>query len=185
MRLKEKYQKEIVPALMEKFGYKNLMMVPKLEKIVVNVGFGKLISGKTSAEQEKIIESILSDLSLICGQRPVLTKARKSISSFKVRKGMSVGAMVTLRGSRMYDFLDRVINITLPRSRDFKGIKKSSFDGQGNLTIPIREHIVFPEINPENAKIIFSFEIVIVTTAKRQEEGIELLKLAGLPIKEK
>ena len=183
MRLKEKYQKEIMAAMKEKFGYKNVMTVPKFKKIVVNIGFGKLISGKTSNEQKKIIESILKELSLICGQKPVLTIAKKSIAAFKIRKGMNVGAMVILRRARMYDFLDRIINIALPRSRDFQGINSKSFDEKGNLTIPIREHIVFPEVEVDNVKSIFSFEVTIVTTASSKEEGIELLKLAGLPIK--
>ena len=183
MRLKEKYQKEIIPAMKEKFGYKNIMTVPKFEKVVINVGFGKMISGKTSNEQEKIISAILNDLSLICGQKPVLTKAKKSIASFKVKKGMDVGAMVTLRRAKMFDFLDRIINIALPRSRDFQGVSLKSFDLNGNLTLPVKEHIIFPEIAPERAKIIFGLEITVVTSAKTREEGIELLKLAGLPIK--
>ena len=183
MRLKEKYQKEIIPAMKEKFGYKNIMTVPKIEKVVINVGFGKMISNKDSNEQKKIRATILDDLSLICGQKLVLTKAKKSIASFKVRKGMNVGAMVTLRGAKMYDFLDRVINIALPRSRDFQGISLKSFDEKGNLTLAVKEHIIFPEITPENVKTIFGFEITIVTTTKTREEGVELLRLAGLPIK--
>ncbi len=183
MRLKEKYIKKIVPAMIEKFGYKNIMTVPKFEKVVINTGFGRIISGKTSDEQKKITSAILNDLALICGQKPILTKAKKSISSFKLRKGMPVGAVVTLRGMKMYDFLDRVVNIALPRSRDFQGIDPKSFDKKGNLTLSVREHISFPEIMPENARIIFGFEITIVTTAKTCQEGIELLKLSGLPIK--
>jgi len=183
MRLKEKYQKKIIPAMKEKFGYKNIMTVPRVEKVVINIGFGKMISNKTSDEQKKLTGAILNDLALICGQKPVLTKAKKSIASFKLRKGMNVGAMVTLRGIKMYDFLDRVINIALPRSRDFQGIDSKSFDKEGNLTLAIKEHIIFPEIMPENTRIIFGFEITIATTAKIREEGIELLKLAGFPIK--
>jgi large subunit ribosomal protein L5 len=183
MRLKEKYQKEIIPAMKEKFGYDNIMVVPKFEKVVVNIGFGKMIVDKTSDEQKKIKEAVLNDLSLICGQRPVLTKAKKSISSFKVRQGAEVGAVVTLRGNKMYDFLDRVINIALPRSRDFQGVRVKSFDERGNLTLAVKEHIIFPEIAPENIKTIFGFEITIVTTAKTKEEGVELLRLMGLPIK--
>ncbi|HHE76883.1 MAG TPA: 50S ribosomal protein L5 [Candidatus Parcubacteria bacterium] len=183
LRLKEKYKKEIVPAMMEKFGYENIMMVPKFEKVVINTSFGKIINGKTSDDQRKTIDAILNNLSLICGQRPVLTKARKSVSSFKVRKGMNIGAMVVLRKKKMYDFLDRLINIALPRSRDFHGIKLGSFDQKGNLTIPIKEHIIFPEISPEEVKIIFGFEITVATTAKNKEEGAELMKLAGFPIK--
>jgi len=183
MRLKEKYQKKIALVMREKFGYKNIMIVPKFEKVVVNIGFGKMIFGKTSNEQKKTIEAILNDLSLICGQKPVLTKAKKSIASFKVRKGMNVGAMATLRGVKMYDFLDRIINVALPRSRDFQGIRLKSFDEKGNLTLSVKEHSIFPEITPESAKMIFGFEVTIVTTAKTQKEGVELLRLAGLPIK--
>jgi len=181
--LKEKYQKEVVPRMMEKFGYKNKMAVPKIEKVVVNTGFGRLIIGKTTEEQKKIRKAILDDLALICGQYPVLTKARKSISGFKVRKGMAVGAMVTLRKKRMYDFLERLINIALPRTRDFRGIDQRSVDKAGNLTIAIKEHIAFPEISPEQAKIMFGFEVTVVTSAKTREEGLELLKLLGFPIK--
>jgi len=183
LRLKDKYQKEVIPQMMERFGYKNKMAVPKIEKVVVNTGFGRLISGKTSEEQKKISEAILEDLSLICGQRPVLTKAKKSISGFKIRKGMPVGGMVTLRGKRMYDFLERLIHIGLPRSRDFRGIELRSFDKKGNLTLAIEEHIAFPEISPEKVKNIFGFEITIVNNAKNREEGIELLRLLGFPIK--
>jgi large subunit ribosomal protein L5 len=183
LRLQEKYKKEVVPQMQEKFGYKNVMAVPKIEKVVVNTGFGKLISGKTKEEQRKIEESILNDLSLICGQRAVLTRARKSISGFKIKKGMAIGAKVTLRKKRMNDFLERLIHIALPRSRDFRGIEKSSVDQKGNLTIAIKEQIAFPEILPEKAKFIFGFEITVVTTAKSKEEGLELLKLLGFPIK--
>jgi len=168
---------------MERFGYKNAMAVPKIEKVIINTGFGKLISGKTSEEQKKIYQNILDDLSLICGQRPQITLAKKSISGFKIRKGIPIGAQVTLRGQRMHDFLERLIQIGLPRSRDFRGIDLKSFDKKGNLTIGIKEQIVFPEIFPERAKTIFGFEITITTTAKSREEGIELLRLLGFPIK--
>jgi len=183
IRLKDKYQKEVMPAMMEKFGYKNAMAVPKIKKVVVNTGFGRLISGKTSDEQKKICESILNDISLICGQKTILTYAKKSISGFKIRKGMAVGARVTLRDQRMYDFLERLIHIGLPRSRDFRGIEQSSFDEKGNLTLAIKEQITFPEILPEKAKINFGFEITVVTNVKTREEGIELLRLLGFPIK--
>lgn len=183
MRLPEKYNKEVIPAVMEKFGYRNKMAVPKIEKVIINTGFGKLVVGKTSDEQKKIRESILNDLALITSQRPILTGAKKSISAFKIRRGMSLGARVTLRKKRMFDFLERLIYIALPRSRDFLGIDPKSFDKKGNLTIGIREHITFPEVSPEKIKQIFGFEITIVTTAKSQEEGIELLKLMGFPIK--
>lgn len=183
IHLKEKYQKEVVSQMMERFGYKNSMSVPKIEKVMVNTGFGRLISGKTSNEQKKIQEAILHDLALITGQSPVLTRARKSISAFKVRKGIPVGAQVTLRGKRMFDFLERLIHIALPRSRDFRGIDPKSFDKKGNLTVGIKEHIAFPEVSPEKVKNIFGFEITIVTTAKSREEGEALLRLLGFPIR--
>lgn len=183
IRLIEKYKKEVISAMQEKFGYKNVMAVPKIEKVVINTGFGKLVSGKTSEEQKKIQSSILDDLTLICGQRPILTRAKKSIAGFKTREGMPIGVKVTLRSKKMGDFLERVIHIALPRSRDFRGIELKSFDKNGELTIPIKEHIVFPEVLPEKAKTIFGFEITIVTTAKAREESIELLKLIGFPIK--
>ena len=182
LKLKEKYQKEVIPAMMEKFGYKNKMAAPKIEKVVINTGFGRLVAGKTSDEQKKIQDAIFEDLTLICGQRPVLTRAKKSISSFKIREGMPVGVKATLRGKKMNDFLERLIHIVLPRSRDFRGIAAESFDKERNLTIGIREHIAFPEISPEKAKNIFGLEITVVTTAKTHEEGLELLKLLGFPI---
>ena len=183
MRLKDKFEKEVIPEMMKKFGYKNKMAVPKIEKVVVNTGFGRLVAGKTSEEQKKIRDAILEDLALLSGQRPILTRAKKSISSFKIRKGMAIGAQVTLRGKRMNDFLERLIHIALPRSRDFRGIERKSVDREGNLTIGIKEHIAFPEILPEKAKTIFGLEITVVTTVKNREEGLELLKLLGFPIK--
>jgi len=183
LRLQEKYQKEVIPAMMEKFGYRNKMAVPKIEKVVINTGFGREVTGKTSEEQKKIQDTVLQDLSLISGQRPVLTRAKKSISGFKTREGQVIGAAVTLRGKKMSDFLERLIHIALPRLRDFRGIEISSFDKKGNLTIGLREHIAFPEILPEKAKTIFGLEITVVTTAKSREEGIELLKSLGFPIK--
>lgn len=182
INIKENYKKAI-SALKEKFGYKNVMAIPKIEKVVVNTGLGSLIMGTTSGEQKKIFESILGDLSIICGQKVVLTKARKSIAGFKTRTGMPIGAKVTLRGPKMNDFLNRVINIALPRSRDFQGINPNSLDEYGNLTIPIKEHIIFPEISAEKTRTVFGFEITVVTTAKNKEEGLELLKLLGFPIK--
>lgn len=181
--LKDKYIKEVIPAMRGKFGYRNVMTVPKIEKVVVNTGFGRLIAGKTSEDQKKIYKAILNDLTLITGQRAVLTRAKKSISGFKIRQGMPVGAQVSLRGERMFDFLERLIHIALPRSRDFRGVDSKSFDREGNLTIAIKEHIAFPEISPEKVKNIFSFEITVVTTARSREKGIELLKLLGFPIK--
>jgi large subunit ribosomal protein L5 len=183
LRLKDKYQKEVVRQMMEKFGYKNPMAVPKIEKVIVNVGFGRLVSGKTADERKKVQDQILNDLALITAQRPILRPAKKSISGFKTRKGIPIGAKVTLRGQMMYDFLERVVNIALPRSRDFRGIPKDSIDKSGNLTIGIREQIAFPEISPEKTKFIFGFEITVVTTAKSREEGLELLRLLGFPIK--
>ena len=183
IRLKDKYKKEVVPVMMKKFGYKNIMAVPKIEKVVINTGFGKLITGKTSDEQSKIFEAVSKDLSLITGQKPILTKAKKSISSFKIRKGLPVGARVTLRKKKMYDFLERLIHIALPRSRDFRGIDQKSVDKNGSLTIGVKEHIIFPEIMPEKVRNIFGLEITIATTAKTREEGLELLRLLGFPIK--
>lgn len=183
-RLKEKYKKEIIPAMIEKFGYKNKMSVPKIEKVVLNTGFGKLSSSKTGAEQKKIESAVLEDLGIISGQCPFLSKAKKSIAAFKLRKGTPVGAAVVLRKKKMYDFIDRFTNIALPRMRDFSGIKSKSFDKNGNITIGIKEHIIFPEILPERAKSIFGMEIVVKTTAKTKEEGVEMLKLFGFPIKD-
>lgn len=183
LRLQNKYRKEIIPIMMEKFGYRNAIAVPKIEKVVINTGFGRLVVGKTSDEQKKFQGAILNDLVLITGQKSILTKAKKSISAFKIRKGMALGAQVTLRGKRMFDFLERLIYIALPRSRDFQGIDPKSFDKKGNLTIAIKEHIVFPEVSPEKVKQIFGFEATIVTTAKDREDGIKLLKSMGFPIK--
>lgn len=184
LKLKEKYNSEVIPEMMKKLGYKNPMAVPKVEKAIINVGFGRLIAGKSSDEQKKIQNTILQDLSLISGQKPVFKKAKKSISTFKTRQGQIVGAAVVLRGNKMFDFLERLIHIALPRLRDFQGIDVSSFDREGNLTIGIREHIAFPEILPEKAKNIFGLEITVTTTAKNREEGIELLRLIGFPIKQ-
>jgi len=184
MRLKEKYEKEIVPKMMEIFGFKNKMEVPKVEKVVINCGFGRLVAGKTEKEKEEIIKNIVHDLSMITGQKPVLTRAKESISAFKIKKGEEIGAKVTLRRKRMYDFLERLINIGLPRSRDFKGIKMSWFDQSGNLNLGIKEQIAFPEVSPEETKFIFGFQVTIVTNAKKKEHSIELIKLLGFPIKE-
>jgi large subunit ribosomal protein L5 len=183
IHLPEKYKKEVIPAMKERFGYRNDMAVPKIEKVVVNTGFGRLISGKTPEEQKKITGPILEDLAMICGQYPKLTKAKKSISGFKIRQGMPVGAQASLRRKMMYDFLERLIHIALPRSRDFRGIDPKSLDKKGNLTVAIKEHIAFPEILPERIKTIFGIELTVVTTAKTREEGLELLKLLGFPIK--
>lgn len=181
--LSEKYKKEVIPAMVTKFGYKSPMAVPKIEKVVVNTGFGRLVAGKSADEQKKIHNFILEDLSFICGQRPVLKRTKKSISSFKIREGMIIGVAVVLRKKKMHDFLERLINITLPRSRDFQGIDSKSFDKKGNLTLGIKEQITFPEVSTEKAKNIFGLEITVVTSAKTREEGVELLKLMGFPIK--
>jgi len=183
IRLKDKYIKDVIPAMMEEFGYKNKMAVPQITKVIINTGFGKLITGKTAEEQKKIYEAILEDLTLITGQHPILKRAKKSISSFKVRKGMPLGAMVTLRKKRMYDFLERFINIVLPRTRDFRGIEPNSVDKNGNLTCGLKEQIAFPEILPEKVKNIFGLEITVTTTAKNRERGLGLLRLMGFPIK--
>ena len=183
IHLQDKYKKEVIPQMKERFGYGNTMAVPKIEKVVINTGFGRLVSGKTSEEQKKIYRPILEDLATICGQCPILTKAKKSIAGFKIREGMPIGAMVTLRRKMMHDFLERLIHIVLPRSRDFRGIDPKSVDKEGNLTVAIKEHISFPEILPERAKTIFGLELTVVTTAKNREEGLELLKLLGFPIK--
>jgi len=181
--LLEKYKKEVIPAMMKKFGYKTPMAVPKVKKVVVNSGFGRLVTGRANDEQRKTADLIVEDISLLCGQHAVKTKAKKAIASFKTREGMIIGAMVTLRGKKMVDFLEKLIHIALPRTRDFKGIDPKSVDKSGNLTIAIKEHIAFPEILPEKARNIFGLEVTIVTNAKKREEGLELLRLLGFPIK--
>ena len=169
--------------MMEKFGYKNRLAVPKIEKVVVNTGFGRQVAEKSGEEQKRIENTTMQDLSLICGQRPVFKKAKKSIAAFKLREGLNIGASCILRRKRMYDFLDRLIHIVLPRSRDFRGIDQKAFDKAGNLTIGMKEHIAFPEILSEKAKNIFGLEITVATNAKNKEKGIQLLKLMGFPIK--
>ncbi|KPJ54916.1 50S ribosomal protein L5 [Parcubacteria bacterium DG_72] len=183
MKLREKYRKDVIPAMRDKFGYKSVMAVPRIEKVVINTGIGRLVAGKTSEEQKKLFNSVLEDLAAIAGQKAVLTKVKKSISVFKVRQGTAVGAKVCLRGKRMYDFLERLINIAFPRVRDFRGIGLKSFDPKGNLTVAFKEQSVFPEISPERTKAVFGFEITIVTTAKSREQSIELLRLMGFPLK--
>ena len=183
MRLKEKYQKEVLPKMMGMFNYSSPMAVPRIKKTVVNSGFGRIVAGKSSDEQKKIHTAILDDLSMICGQRGVLSAAKKSIAAFKTREGMPVGAAVTLRGAKMYDFLERLIDIALPRSRDFRGLDQKAVDKQGNLTIGIKEQTIFPEISPEKTKLIFGLEITVVTTAGDREKGLNLLKMMGFPIK--
>ena len=181
--LPEKYKKEVAPAMMSKFGYTNPMAVPKIEKVIINVGVGRVLAQKTSQEQKETLEKFSQDMASISGQKPSICQAKKSIAAFKVRKGMPLGLKVTLRGKRMYDFLTRLIAITLPRSRDFRGIDPKAVDPKGNLTIGIKEHITFPEISAENVKQIFGLEVTVVATAKNREEGLELLRLLGFPIK--
>jgi large subunit ribosomal protein L5 len=180
MTLHEKYQKEIIPRMKEIFGYRNNLAVPKVEKVVLNCGIGRLA---VSASEAAVLENIQKDLAAICGQSPGVVKAKKSISAFKLREGMKAGFKVTLRGKRMYDFLSRFINIALPRSRDFRGIDEKSFDKKGNLTIGIKEHIVFPEVLAEGVKSIFGFEVIICVNSRSRQEAVELLKLMGFPIK--
>ncbi|MCD6500535.1 50S ribosomal protein L5 [bacterium] len=184
LKLKDKYKKEVIPAMREKFGYKNDLAVPKIKKVVVNCGFGRMITGKTSKEREKIQEYIFNILALITGQRPQYREAKKSISSFKLKKKMPIGARVTLRGQRMYDFLEKLIWLVFPRTRDFKGISTKQFDKEGNLTVGFKEYTPFPEVTSEKEKGIFGLEVTVVTTAKNREEGIELLRLMGFPIQE-
>jgi len=176
-KLKEVYQEKVVPALMKRFNYKNKMEVPKLEKIVINMGLGEAI------QNIKILDSAAQELSQITGQKPVITKAKKSIAQFKLRTGMPIGCMVTLRKERMYEFFNRLVNVTLPRVRDFKGLSGKSFDGRGNYALGIREQLIFPEIHYDKIDKVKGMNIVIVTTAKTDEEGKELLKLLGMPFR--
>jgi len=184
-KLKEKYKKETIPAMMKRFGYKNVMAVPAIKKVVINSSFGKNIAGKTSGERTKIQNLIMQDLTLIAGQKPKFVKSKKSIAGFKLREGLEIATVVTLRKSKMWDFLERFIYLSLPRSRDFKGIDPKSIDKRGNLNMGFKEHISFPEIFAEKEKTIFGLEITIATNAKSKEEGLELYKLLGFPIKEK
>ena len=176
-RLKDLYIKDVVPNLMKDFNYKSLMEVPKLEKIVVNMGLGEAI------QNVKILDSASEELALITGQKAVITKAKKSIASFKLRQGMPIGCMVTLRKERMYEFLDRLVNVSLPRVRDFKGVSAKAFDGQGNYSLGIKEQLIFPEINYDKIDKIKGMNITIVTTAKTDEEGRALLRMLGMPFR--
>jgi large subunit ribosomal protein L5 len=182
--LKEKYKKEAVPEMMKKFGYKNPMAVPSIKKVVLNSSFGKEVAGKASGEREKIQNLIMQDLSLIAGQHTNLVKSKKSIAGFKLREGLEIAAVVTLRKGRMWDFLERLVYLSLPRSRDFKGLNPKSVDKNGNLSIGFKEHIFFPEIFTEKEKTIFGLEVTVVTNAKTKEEGLELYKLMGFPMKD-
>lgn len=174
-RLEEFYKNQVAPALMQKFGYKSTMQIPKLDKIVINIGMGD------ARENPKAIESAVNDLAQITGQKPIVTKARKSVANFKLREGMNIGCKVTLRSDRMYEFLDRFFNVALPRVRDFRGISANSFDGRGNYSVGLKEQLIFPEIDYDKIDKIRGMDIIMVTTAKTDEEARELLKLMGAP----
>jgi large subunit ribosomal protein L5 len=177
-RLKEKYENEIRLALKEKFNYKNVMEIPKLEKVVINMGLGE------TTQNPKALDAAVSDLTAISGQKPVVTKAKKSIAAFKVREGMPIGAKVTLRGDRMYEFVDKLISVALPRVRDFRGVSPKAFDGRGNYTLGLREQLIFPEIEYDKIDKLRGLEIGFVTTARTDEESRELLRLMGMPFRE-
>jgi large subunit ribosomal protein L5 len=177
-RLRERFEKEVRAALVKEFGFKNTMQAPKLDKIVVNMGLGEAINNG------KIIDASVEQLATITGQKPVITKARKSIANFKLRQGQSIGAMVTLRGDRAYEFFDRLVSIALPRVRDFKGVSPKAFDGKGNYTLGIREQIIFPEINYDKVEKIKGMNITVVTTARNDEEGRALLRALGMPFRQ-
>ena len=176
-RLLNQYKEEIIPALMKRFGYKNVMQVPRLKKISLNIGVGDAV------QDPKLLDHAMNDLSVISGQKPAITSAKKSISNFKLREGMKVGCRVTLRGNRMYEFLDRLVNITIPRIRDFRGLSDKSFDGRGNYSMGAREQIVFPEINVDKIDKIRGLNITITTTAQNDEEAFELFSSFGMPFK--
>ena len=176
-RLRNKYKDEIIPQLMKDFGFKNVMQVPKLERIVVNMGLGEAV------QNAKLVESAAEELKAITGRKPIVTRAKKSIAGFKLREGMPIGVMVTLRGEQMYDFLDRLVSLALPRTRDFKGISPKAFDGRGNYTLGIREQIVFPEINYDKIDRIKGMNVTLVTTAETDEQGRALLKSLGMPFR--
>ena len=174
-RLLEKYKNEVVGALTEKFSYKNVMQVPKLEKVVINMAVGDAVGNS------KALESALNDLTIIAGQKPVVTRAKKSLATWKLRKGMAIGCKVTLRGQRMYEFLDKFMNVALPRVRDFRGVSRNSFDGRGNYAVGVKEQLIFPEIEYDKIDKIRGMDIIIVTTAKTDEEAREFLSLMGMP----
>ena len=176
-RLQEKYINEVVPALTEKFGYKNVMELPKIEKIIINMGVGEAVGNP------KALDAAVSDLTIITGQKPILTRAKKSLAAWKLRQGMPIGAKVTLRGVRMYQFLDKFMNVALPRVRDFRGISANSFDGRGNYAVGLKEQLIFTEIEYDKSDKLRGMNIVVVTTAKTDEEARELLKLMGMPFK--
>ena len=174
-RLKEQYKTEIVEAMTKKFGYKNIMQVPKLDKIVINMGVGE------AKENAKILEAAVSDMETISGQKAVITKAKKAVANFKIREGMPIGCKVTLRGDKMYEFLDRLVNLALPRVRDFRGVSANSFDGRGNYSLGIKEQLIFPEIEYDKVDKVRGMDIIFVTTAKADEEARELLRLFNMP----
>lgn len=176
-RLKDKYKDGIVQAMMDKFGYKNVMQVPKLEKVVVNMGVGEAI------QNSKAIDAAVNDLMIITGQRPITTKAKKSIAAFKLREGMTVGCKVTLRGDRMFEFVDRLLNVALPRVRDFRGLSPKSFDGRGNYSMGVKEQLIFPEIEYDKIDKVRGMDVIFVTTANTDEEARELLRLMGMPFR--
>lgn len=177
-RLKEAYKSEIAPALMKKFEYKSVMQIPKLDKIVLNVGCGE------ARDNSKVVDAIINDLSIITGQKPVVCRAKKSVANFKLRDGMPIGVKVTLRGDKMYEFLDRFFNLALPRVRDFRGINPNSFDGRGNYAMGIKEQLIFPEIDYDKIDAVRGMDIIMVTTANTDEEGRELLRMLGAPFSE-
>ncbi len=174
-RLQEKYQKEVIPAMIEKFGYKNIMEVPKLEKIVINMGVGE------AKENQKVLESAVNDLTLIAGQKPILTRAKKSVANFKIRENMPLGCKVTLRKAKMFEFADKLMSIALPRVRDFRGVSSKAFDGRGNYSLGIKEQLIFPEIEYDKIDKVRGMDIIFVTSANTDEEARELLRFLGMP----
>ena len=177
-RLKQHYQKSVIPALVKEFGYKNVMAVPKVQKVSVNIGLGE------ATQNAKLMDGAVNELGQIAGQKPVVTKAKKSIAAFKLREGMAIGAMVTLRGDRMYEFLDRLMNVALPRVRDFRGVSSKSFDGRGNYTLGVRDQLIFPEIDYNKVEKVKGMNISITTSAKTDAEGLALLKQMGMPFRQ-
>ena len=174
-RLQEKYQKEVIPAMIEKFGYKNIMEVPRLEKIVINMGVGE------AKENQKVLEAAVNDLTLIAGQKPILTRAKKSVANFKIRENMALGCKVTLRKAKMYEFADKLMAIALPRVRDFRGVSSKAFDGRGNYSLGVKEQLIFPEIEYDKIDKVRGMDIIFVTTANTDEEARELLRFLGMP----
>ena len=175
VRLQERYEKEVVPAMIEKFGYKNIMEVPKLEKIVINMGVGE------ARENQKVLEAAVNDLTLISGQKPILTRAKKSVANFKIRENMPLGCKVTLRKAKMYEFADKLVSIALPRVRDFRGVSSKAFDGRGNYSLGIKEQLIFPEIEYDKIDKVRGMDIILVTSANTDEEARELLRFLGMP----